>query len=52
MYEFGNVASFVITQNKGLIIGALSFRNEFDGHTLKHALEQVTRLTNNTNSKC
>jgi len=46
MYEFGNKASFVVTQNTGVIIGALGFRNEFDGHTLKPALEQVTRLTN------
>jgi IS5 family transposase len=45
MYEFGNKASFVVTQNTGVIIGALGFRNEFDGHTLKPALEQVTRLT-------
>lgn len=29
----------------GLIIGALSFRNEYDGHTIDPALEQVKRLT-------
>jgi IS5 family transposase len=46
MYEFGNKASFVVTQNTGVIIGALGFKNEFDGHTLKPALLQVTRLTN------
>jgi IS5 family transposase len=45
MYEFGNKASFVLTQNTGVIIGALGFRNEFDGHTLKPALEQATKLT-------
>jgi IS5 family transposase len=28
-----------------VIIGALGFRKEFDGHTLKPALEQATRLT-------
>ena len=44
MYEFGNKASFVLTQNTGVIIGALGFRNEFDGHTLKPALEQATKL--------
>jgi IS5 family transposase len=45
MYEFGNKASFVLTQNTGVVIGALGFRNEFDGHTLKPALEQATKLT-------
>ena len=45
MYEFGNKASFVHTQNTGVIIGALGFRKEFDGHTLKPALEKATRLT-------
>ena len=29
----------------GLIIGALSFRNEYDGHTIGPASEQVKRLT-------
>ena len=28
----------------GLIIGALSFRNEFDGHTVETSLEQVGRV--------
>lgn len=46
MYEFGNKASFVVTQNTGVIVGALGFRNEFDGHTLEPALQQTTRLTN------
>lgn len=46
MYEFGNKASFVVTQNTGVIVGALGFRNEFDGHTLEPALQQATRLTN------
>ncbi len=48
MYEFGNKASFVVTQNTGVIIGALSFRNEYDGHTLEPALEQAKRLTQTT----
>jgi transposase, IS5 family len=42
-YEFGNKASFVKTDS-GVIIGAMGFRNEFDGHTLDKALEQVERL--------
>ena len=33
-YEFGNKVSLVHTQNTGVIVGALGFRNEYDGHTL------------------
>ena len=43
-YEFGNKVSIVRTTN-GLIIGALSFRKEYDGHTIGAALEQVKKLT-------
>lgn len=43
-YEFGNKASFVHTRNTGVIVGAMGFRNEFDGHTLEPALEQTERL--------
>ena len=43
-YEFGNKVSIVKTQNTGVIVGAMGFRNEFDGHTLPTALEQVVRL--------
>ena len=42
-YEFGNKVSFVRTW-AGLIIGALSFRNEYDGHTIDRSLNQVKRL--------
>ena len=42
-YEFGNKASFVKTDS-GVIVGALGFRNEYDGHTLEPAIEQVKRL--------
>lgn len=42
-YEFGNKVSIIRTWN-GLIIGARSFRNEYDGHTIDMALEQVGRL--------
>lgn len=44
-YEFGNKVSIVHTQNTGVIVGALGFRNEYDGHTLEKTLEQSTRLT-------
>lgn len=42
-YEFGNKASFVKTDT-GVIVGALGFRNEYDGHTLPSVLDQVERL--------
>jgi IS5 family transposase len=46
-YEFGNKVSIVHTQNTGVIVGALGFRNEYDGHTLEKTLEQTFRLTGN-----
>jgi len=46
-YEFGNKVSFVRLWN-GLIIGALSFRNEYDGHTIDKAMEQVKRIYGRT----
>ena len=42
-YEFGNKVSIVRTWS-GLIIGALSFRNEYDGHTIDKSMEQVDRI--------
>jgi IS5 family transposase len=44
MYEFGNKASFVVTQTTGVIVGAMSFRNEYDGNTLEPALTQASQL--------
>ena len=49
-YEFGNKASFVTTDT-GVIVGALSFRNEYDGHTLEKVLEQVKNLIGRTPAK-
>lgn len=43
-YEFGNKVS-VIRSSTGVILGAMSFRNEYDGHTIESAIEQVERLT-------
>jgi IS5 family transposase len=43
-YEFGNKVSVVHTQNTGVIVGALGFRNQYDGHTLEEALQQTRRL--------
>ena len=42
-YEFGNKVSIVHTWG-GLIIGALSFCNEYDGRTIDRSLDQVERL--------
>jgi IS5 family transposase len=42
-YEFGNKASIVKT-NSGVIVGALGFRNEYDGHTIEPSLMQVKNL--------
>ena len=43
-YEFGNKVS-IIRSSTGLILGAMSFRNEYDGHTIEPAIGQVERLT-------
>ncbi|MEG0499569.1 MAG: transposase, partial [Rikenellaceae bacterium] len=43
-YEFGNKVS-IIRSIGGVILGALSFRNEHDVRTIKPALDQVHRLT-------
>jgi IS5 family transposase len=45
-YEFGSKVSIMVTQNSGVIIGALNIvGNDYDGHTLDAALEQQQRLT-------
>ena len=43
-YEFGNKVS-IIRSATGIILGAKSFRNEYDGHTIEASLEQVEYLT-------
>ncbi|MDO5572316.1 MAG: IS5 family transposase [Bacteroidales bacterium] len=43
-YEFGNKVSIIRSWN-GVIIGAKSFRNEYDGHTIDESLKQVFELT-------
>ena len=45
-YEFGTKASITKTKKSHLIVGALVFaENDYDGHTLTAALEQVKRIT-------
>lgn len=46
-YEFGNKVSIIRLWN-GIIIGAMSFRNEYDGHTIDTAKEQAFRLYGRT----
>lgn len=43
-YEFGNKVS-IIRSSTGIILGAKSFRDEYDGHTIEESLSQVERLT-------
>ena len=43
-FEFGNKVSIIRSQ-QGLILGAKSFRNEYDGHTIEESLKQVEKLT-------
>lgn len=42
--EFGNKVSIILSAT-GVILGAQSFRNEYDGHTIEASLAQVERLT-------
>lgn len=45
-YEYGCKASVVLTQNTGIITGAMTFKtNVYDGHTLEEVLEQTAELT-------
>jgi IS5 family transposase len=45
-YEFGSKASFLITQQTGVIVGAMNFtENIHDSKTLPDALQQHERLT-------
>lgn len=46
-YEFGNKVSIIRLWN-GIIIGAMAFRNEYDGHTIDRAMEQAHRLYGRT----
>jgi IS5 family transposase len=44
-YEFGSKVSILRTKDKGVIVGALSFKgNPYDGNTLEEALNQNERL--------
>lgn len=44
-YEFGNKVSISVTENTGVIVGALSFNNNpYDGHTLTKVIEQYKNI--------
>ena len=48
-YEYGCKASVVLTQNTGIIVGAITFKtNRYDGHTLEQVLQQTQKLTGKT----
>ena len=48
-YEYGCKASVVLTQNTGIIVGAITFKtNLYDGHTLEQVLQQTQKLTGKT----
>lgn len=52
-YEFGVKVSIATTNRSNLIVGAQSLPgNPHDGHTLKHALQQVQRLTGLRPERC
>ena len=34
---------YIIRSVTGIILGAMSFRNEYDGHTIESSIEQVER---------
>jgi len=45
-YEYGCKASIALTQKTGIIVGAMTFKeNMYDGHTLIDALKQTEVLT-------
>lgn len=44
-YEFGSKVSFLWTKRSGIIVGALSFKeNEYDGHTVGAAIKQYQEM--------
>lgn len=45
-YEYGCKGSIALTQNTGIIVGAIIFKtNVYDGHTLEEELGQTESLT-------
>ena len=52
-YEFGNKVSVCVTNKENFIIGTQGLEgNPYDGHTLKGALDQVTKLTGTRPERC
>ena len=44
-YEFGSKGAIAMTKTDCIIVGAKSFRNEYDGDTLQGVLKQVTAVS-------
>lgn len=47
----GNKVSIITTQSTGEIVGAMSFRNPFDGHTLQPKIDQAEKLLEKKSKK-
>ena len=50
-YEFGSKAAIAMTKTDCIIVGAKSFRNEYDGDTLQGVLEQVKAISGRSPKK-
>ena len=50
-YEFGNKVSIAMTKTSCIIVGAKSFRNEYDGDTLPEVLAQIASITGHSPEK-
>lgn len=42
--RYGNNVSIMMTKTTGVIVGEMSFRNPYEGHTLQPAIDQAERL--------
>ena len=50
-YEFGSKAAIAMTKTDCIIVGAKSFRNEYDGDTLQGVLNQVAAVSGRSPKK-
>ena len=50
-YEFGSKAAIAMTKTDCLIVGAKSFRNEYDGDTLQEVIKQIAAISGRSPEK-
>ena len=50
-YEFGSKAAIAMTKTDCLIVGAKSFRNEYDGDTLQEVIKQIAAISGKSPEK-